>query len=132
MQLNSPFYPSFDDFLITRIANDTNGQGRSWRILLNNHFIQLGGSQQQIKKGDTVLWAYTNLVNPVILKLKGPRTAKVNTQVAVTVIDAISRNPIEGATVKVVAGGISDDGRRGSSEVHVHDCWRQNVEGREV
>jgi hypothetical protein len=95
MQLNSSFHSSFDDFLITKIANDIIGKGWSWRILLNNQRRQIGGSLQQIKKGNTVLWAFTNLVNPVILQLKGPRTAKVRTEVAVTVIDAVSRKELQ-------------------------------------
>jgi hypothetical protein len=103
--LNSPFNALFDDFLRPKIANTTNGNpdGWNWRIFLNSRFI-IGGGQQKVQKGDAVLFVFTNVNNPPVLKLKGPSTVTVDADVTVSVINAVTRADIGGATVRVVTG----------------------------
>lgn len=97
------FYESFEDFFITRIKNDTAGSGEYWQLALNFRRANLGGGQLEIKAGDNVLWA---LIKPepsynslAPLKLTGPRSAKVNVEFMVTVLDGETRKPVAGAII---------------------------------
>ncbi|KAF8221262.1 hypothetical protein L208DRAFT_1329097 [Tricholoma matsutake] len=97
------FYESFEDFFITRIKNDTAGSGEYWQLALNFRRANLGGGQLEIKAGDNVLWA---LIKPepsynslAPLKLNGPRSAKVNVEFIVTVLDGETRKPVAGAII---------------------------------
>jgi Domain of unknown function (DUF4430) len=97
--LNSPYYPtSFDDFFIKTINGEPSSGSEYWQLALNYKPATVGGGQLLIKDGDSVLWALVS-GSSKCLKLKGPRTAKVNVELTITVIDGDSRSPIEGASV---------------------------------
>ncbi|WP_378740813.1 Ig-like domain-containing protein [Nocardia brasiliensis] len=89
----------FDDYFITRIANDAQTADQFWGILRNGQFTEVGGCQQQVNQFDEVLFAFDAFNKSQFLRLEGPRTARVNQPITVTVTDSITGNPAVGATV---------------------------------
>jgi len=111
---DATFDAGLDDFLINQIGNDTGTAEMYWDLLLNSSPIQVGGGQQQIKDGDSLLFAFTGVrtaAQPptVVLKLKGPPRVQINTPVTVYVLNAATRQGVDAATVEAVAGGIETE-----------------------
>jgi hypothetical protein len=52
------WYPGFNDYFIKRFGPDGEKGGKSWGILVNNTFTNVGGCQYQLDEGDEVLWAF--------------------------------------------------------------------------
>jgi hypothetical protein len=52
------WYPGYDDYFIKRFGPDAEKEGKSWGILVNNTFTDVGGCQYQLDAGDEVLWAF--------------------------------------------------------------------------
>jgi hypothetical protein len=52
------WYPGYDDYFIKRFGPDAEKEGKSWGILVNNVFTNVGGCQYQLTEGDEVLWAF--------------------------------------------------------------------------
>jgi hypothetical protein len=52
------WYPGYDDYFIKRFGTDAEKGGKSWGILVNNTFTDVGGCQYQVDAGDEVLWAF--------------------------------------------------------------------------
>jgi hypothetical protein len=52
------WYPGFNDYFIKRFGPDAEKGGKSWGILVNNTFTNVGGCQYQLDAGDEVLWAF--------------------------------------------------------------------------
>jgi hypothetical protein len=52
------WYSGFDDYFITRFGPDAEKEGKSWGILVNNTFTNVGGCQYQLDGGDEVLWVF--------------------------------------------------------------------------
>ncbi|ELU37828.1 hypothetical protein AG1IA_08146 [Rhizoctonia solani AG-1 IA] len=71
-------------------------------------FIQVGGCQQQVAAGDTILWAFDAFGKAFFLKLDGPSTAKVGVPVQVRVTDGPSEQAISGASIAGYPSSISD------------------------
>jgi hypothetical protein len=64
------WYPGFNDYFITRFGPDREIEGKSWGILVNNTFTNVGGCQYQLDEGDEVLWifnAFNNRKNLALL-----------------------------------------------------------------
>jgi hypothetical protein len=57
------WYPGFNDYFITRFGPDRELEGKSWGILVNNTFTNVGGCQYQLDEGDEVLWIYNAFDN---------------------------------------------------------------------
>jgi hypothetical protein len=93
------FDPQFDDFFITRIADSAQTSTKFWGILLNFAFTPVGGCQQEVKKTDSILWAFDAFSKSHFLKLAGPKLAKKGRPVTVIVTDGATGNPISGASV---------------------------------
>jgi hypothetical protein len=67
---------------------------------LNGTPAQAGGCQVQVKNGDEVLWAYDMFSAKQILRLTGPKTAKIGTPFKVKVVDTLNGNKaVKGADV---------------------------------
>lgn len=85
------------------------GKGESWQLALNFRRAELGGGQTKIEKADSVVWALVKAQPPAywvpLLKLRGPRSAVVDNENVVTVIDGETRKPVQGATVKEIQEG---------------------------
>jgi hypothetical protein len=52
------WYPGYDDYFIKRFGPDAERGGKSWGIIVNNTFTDVGGCQYQLGAGDEVLWAF--------------------------------------------------------------------------
>jgi hypothetical protein len=52
------WYPGFNDYFIKRFGPDAEKGGKSWGIVVNNVFTNVGGCQYQLDAGDEVLWAF--------------------------------------------------------------------------
>jgi hypothetical protein len=52
------WYPGYDDYFIKRFGLDAERGGKSWGIIVNNTFTDVGGCQYQLDAGDEVLWAF--------------------------------------------------------------------------
>jgi len=99
------FSPEFDDFFITSIDHDAQTSTEFWGILLNYEFTPVGGCQQEVKRNDDVLFAFNAFNSNAFLKLTGPKSAKRDVPVILTVIDGQTSKPVAGATVH---GSVSD------------------------
>jgi len=99
------FDPSFDDFFITSIGGSTQTATEFWGLLLDSQFTPVGGCQQEVKHGQDILWAFNAFNAEFFLKATGPERAHRNRPVVYTVIDGMTGNPVEGATI----GGATTD-----------------------
>ncbi len=52
------WYPGYEDYFITRWGPDSEAEGMSWGIIVNNLYTSVGGCQYQLSTGDEVLWVY--------------------------------------------------------------------------
>jgi hypothetical protein len=57
------WYPGFNDYFVTRFGPDREIEGKSWGILVNNTFTNVGGCQYQLDEGDEVLWIFNAFDN---------------------------------------------------------------------
>lgn len=121
--LPSTFFDEFDDYFITRIAEDTGNDDVAWGILLDFQFTPVGGCQQQVKNGDHVLWAFDAFNKQHFLKLDGPVLVKSGVPATFTVTDGATGNPIEGATV----GGPGVSGVGGEVQVVFHSLGKRSL-----
>jgi hypothetical protein len=77
------WYPGFNDYFIKRFGPDAEKGGKSWGIVVNNVFTNVGGCQYQLDAGDEVLMAFNAFEFRPILALfpagysggSGPPTA---------------------------------------------------------
>ncbi len=55
------WYPGFDDYFVKQWGaepENAEAEGRSWGILVDNVFTNVGGCQYELGAGDEALWAY--------------------------------------------------------------------------
>lgn len=55
------WYASFDDYLVTRIAADTQTADAYWNISVNGVPTSVGGCQHRLQPGDNVAFTWTEL-----------------------------------------------------------------------
>ncbi|KAJ7176697.1 hypothetical protein C8R46DRAFT_1346679 [Mycena filopes] len=102
------FDTEFDDFFITRIASSAQTSTQFWGLLLDFQFTPVGGCQQEVTAGQSILWAFDAFNKGFFLELSAPsHKTKVGRRFALTVTDGTSGVPISGATVSVGKGGES-------------------------
>ncbi|KAJ7768264.1 hypothetical protein B0H16DRAFT_1882173 [Mycena metata] len=100
------FDTEFDDFFITKIASSAETSTQFWGLLLDYQFTPVGGCQQEVKTGQSILWAFDAFSKTFFLKLAAvSHTTKVGKPFLVTVTDGTSGVPISGATVNVFGKG---------------------------
>jgi hypothetical protein len=63
------WYPGYDDYFITRWGPDSEAEGMSWGIIVNNLYTSVGGCQHQLSTGDEVLWVYDAFAGRPLLAL---------------------------------------------------------------
>lgn len=59
--MGGQWYPGFDDYFVKQWgaeAENAEADGRSWGVLVNNVFTNVGGCQYELSTGDEVLWSY--------------------------------------------------------------------------
>jgi hypothetical protein len=102
---------SFQDFFINRIGPDTNTGAPNyqpyWGYYLNGVATQIGGCQQQVKQGDSVLFAYANFGQP-LLQLAAPSSAATGESFQVTVQQNDGNGNLTPAMAASVAGQTTD------------------------
>lgn len=70
--MDGQWYPGFNDYFIKQWGSEEeNGEheGKSWGILVNNVYTDVGGCQYQLHDGDEVLWIYNAFQSRPILGL---------------------------------------------------------------
>jgi hypothetical protein len=95
---DADWFPSFNDFIVTRVAGDAATSSQFWGYAVNFAFAQVGGCQMRVHQGDEVLWIFDAFNKAHVLKLTGPSTATTGAPVTVTVTDGDGA-PLSGATV---------------------------------
>jgi hypothetical protein len=63
------WYPGYDDYFITRWGPDSEAEGVSWGVLVNNVYTSVGGCQYQLSTGAEVLWVYDAFASRPLLAL---------------------------------------------------------------
>ncbi|QRV74318.1 hypothetical protein RhiJN_02332 [Ceratobasidium sp. AG-Ba] len=111
---------NFEDYFVTRIGGTSQTSTQFWGSLLNWQFTPVGGCQQQVAAGDTILWAFDAFSKTHFLKLDGPSTAKVGVPFQVTVTDGSSNIVISGATVAGTTTSASGLSAPGTSDANGH------------
>ncbi len=70
--MDGQWYPGFNDYFIKRWGSEEENaehEGKSWGILVNNIYTDVGGCQWQLHDGDEVLWIYNAFHSRPILGL---------------------------------------------------------------
>ncbi|MHB8233203.1 MAG: peptidase associated/transthyretin-like domain-containing protein [Solirubrobacteraceae bacterium] len=98
---DGPWFGSFEDFGVARIAETEQTSSEFWGVLVNYQFTELGGCQQIVHPHEEVLWAFNAFEAAHLLKLKKGKRGS-NT---VRVTDGATGEPIEGATVGPINNG---------------------------
>jgi hypothetical protein len=96
------WYPSFDDYFVTRVAGESQTATQFWGLLVNGQYTLVGGCQQRVHNGDEVLWAFDSFSKTYALKLTGPASAHIGQSATYHVIDTFTGNPVAGASVNGV------------------------------
>jgi hypothetical protein len=71
-QLDGQWYPGFEDYFVKRWGSEEENaekEGKSWGILVNNVYTNVGGCQYQLRTGDEVLWIFNAFESKPILGL---------------------------------------------------------------
>jgi hypothetical protein len=96
---DADWFQSFNDFIVTRVANESATSSQFWGLVVNGKFAGSGGCQVRLNQGDEVLYAFDAFSKSAVLRLAGPGTATVGQPVNVTVIDTQSGSPAANASV---------------------------------
>jgi hypothetical protein len=95
------WYEGFEDYFVERIGDSPQEGNAYWGVLVNYEFTPVGGCQQEVGKGEEVLWAWNAFEVSHFLKLK---KSKYSTN-TVVVTDGLTGEPVENATVGPVNNG---------------------------
>jgi len=101
---DAEWFPSFEEFLVTRIAETSQTGSEFWGILVNYELIPVGGCQFRLHNGDQVLFAFNAFDAEHFLKLSGPNLAFSGHATTVKVTEGATGEPIAGAEVGPVNG----------------------------
>ena len=98
------WFPDFEDFLVSRVAGESETRSQFWYFAVNYELGGTGGCQTRVNQGDEVIWIFDAFSKAHILKLTGPGAATTGAPVTVSVTDG-GAAPVPGATVGGVATG---------------------------
>jgi hypothetical protein len=96
---DADWFPSFSDFIVTRVAEDSANSSQFWGLIVNGKFASSGGCQTKLNQGDEVVYAFDAFSKSAVLRLTGPGEATVGRPVNVTVADTQSGSPAANASV---------------------------------
>jgi hypothetical protein len=102
---DADWFPSFSDFIVRRVANESATSSQFWGLIVNGKFSSSGGCQVKLNQGDEVLYAFDAFSKTAVLRLAGPGTATVGQPMNVTVTDTESASPAANATVSGATTG---------------------------
>jgi hypothetical protein len=100
----------FNDFLVEQFGEDVanaNNNGAYWGYAVNFTTAEVGGCQIRLAPGSEVLWAYNFFGLPHLSKLSGPASVNAGTPFTVHVSDGQTGQPIAGAAVGLLTGGVT-------------------------
>jgi hypothetical protein len=101
---NAEWFPEFEDFLVTRIAETSETSTEFWGVLVNYELISVGGCEFRLQNGDEVLWAFNAFNAEHFLKLSGPNFSLTGHPTTVKVTEGSDGEPIAGALVEAPNG----------------------------
>jgi hypothetical protein len=113
------WFPSFNDFLVNRVAGEAATSSQFWGYGVNFKFATVGGCQARVHQGDEVLWIFDAFSKAHVLKLAGPGSATTGAPVTVTVTNG-DGTPLAGATVGGVQTGADGKATLSFAEAGVH------------
>jgi hypothetical protein len=90
---------AFQDYLVTRVGQDSATMSQFWGYFLNYESPSKGGCQLTVKNGDEVLYAFDAFSKAHALKLTGPAAARIGEPVNVRVTDGRDGSPQAAANV---------------------------------
>jgi hypothetical protein len=99
------WFASFEDFVVTRVHDESATSSQFWGLVVNGQFASSGGCQTSLTQGDEVVWAFDAFSKSAVLRLSGPGTATVGQPVNVQVTDTQSGQPAANATVQGATTG---------------------------
>src|SRR3954469_18689083 len=89
----------FDDYFVTRVAQDSQTSSQFWGVFVDGKASQTGGCQQRVKQGDEVVGAFDAFSKSHALRLTGPDAATTGRRIVVRVTDSATGAPMPGASV---------------------------------
>jgi hypothetical protein len=92
------WFPDFEDYLVSRIADESETTSQFWYFAVNYKLGGTGGCQTRVSQGDEVIWIFDAFSKAHILKLAGPGAGTTGAPVTVSVTDG-GAAPVAGATV---------------------------------
>jgi hypothetical protein len=98
------------DFFVSQVGadvNETSAPFDSWGYAVNYTTAPVGGCQIALAPGSEVLWAYNYFNLSHLLRLSGPAGVNAGTPFTVHVTDGQTGEPISGAALGEVAGGVT-------------------------
>jgi hypothetical protein len=96
---DAEWFASFEDFIVTRVADESATSSQFWGLVVNGQFASSGGCQTSLTQGDEVVWVFDAFSKNAVLRLAGPGTATVGEPVNVQVTDTQSGQPAASASV---------------------------------
>jgi len=100
------------DFFVTQVGTDIEGPPNfeSWGYAVNDTTAPVGGCQIALAPGNEVLWAYNYFNQKHLLSLSGPANVTVGTPFTVHVTDGQTGEPLAGASIGQLTGGVTSTG----------------------
>jgi hypothetical protein len=98
------------DFFVTKVGPDANGGPPtfpSWGYAVGYTTATVGGCQIALAPGSEVLWAYNYFNLTHLLQLSAPPSVSAGAPFAVHVVDGRTGEPVAGASIGEVAGGVT-------------------------
>lgn len=96
---DADWFASFNDFIVSRVADEPATSSQFWGLIVNGKFSNSGGCQTKVNQGDDVVYAFDAFSKSAVLRLAAPGTATVGQPVNVTVTDTQSTMPAANASV---------------------------------
>src|SRR4029453_647007 len=87
---DAEWFASFEDFIVTRVQDESANSSQFWGLVVNGQFASSGGCQTSLTQGDEVVWAFDAFSKDAVLRLAGPGTATGGQPVNVQVTDTQS------------------------------------------
>lgn len=110
LAFNAEWEGKYNDFFVSQVGTDVNQSVEpydSWGYAVNYTTANVGGCQFQLAPGSEVLWAYNYFNLKHLLSLSGPASVTVGVPFTVRVTDGQTGEPISGAAIGQVAGGVT-------------------------
>jgi hypothetical protein len=96
---DAQWFASFEDFIVTRVQDESATSSQFWGLVVNGQFASSGGCQTSLTQGDEVVWVFDAFSKDAVLRLAGPGTATVGQPLNVQVTDTQSGQPAASASV---------------------------------